>query len=101
HEWFKHVKPTPDWVTDTWQIRSQGREYVLSPSKTMTTSDLAYLISHRQIERIVHKKHAESLFMVLPGLPPDHDVKHVIDTGDALPISHAPFKMSPLELDEL
>ena len=37
----------------------------------------------------------------LPGLPPDRDVEHVIDTGDADPISRPPYKMSPLELTEL
>jgi hypothetical protein len=37
----------------------------------------------------------------LPGLPPDRGIHHIIDTGDAKPISRPPFKMSPLELDEL
>ena len=37
----------------------------------------------------------------LPGLPPEREVEHVIDTGDARPINRQPFKMSPLELDEL
>ena len=37
----------------------------------------------------------------LPGLPPDRGVEHVIDTGDAAPISRPPYKMSPLELAEL
>lgn len=36
-----------------------------------------------------------------PGLPPIRTVEHVIDTGDASPVSRPPFKMSPLELDEL
>jgi hypothetical protein len=39
--------------------------------------------------------------MTLPGLPPERDVVHVIDTGDAKPVSRNPFKMSPKELDEL
>ncbi|KAG2207610.1 hypothetical protein INT45_004096, partial [Circinella minor] len=38
---------------------------------------------------------------VLPGLPPDRGIEHVIDTGDADPISRPPYKMSPLELAEL
>ncbi|KAL1925879.1 hypothetical protein VTP01DRAFT_7269 [Rhizomucor pusillus] len=37
----------------------------------------------------------------LPGLPPEREVEHVIDTGDAKPISRPPFRMSPLELDEV
>lgn len=37
----------------------------------------------------------------LPGLPPDRGVHHVINTGDAAPVSRPPYKMSPLELDEL
>ena len=37
----------------------------------------------------------------LPGLPPDRGVEHVIDSGDAEPVYRPPYKMSPLELDEL
>ncbi|OBZ81557.1 Transposon Tf2-9 polyprotein, partial [Choanephora cucurbitarum] len=37
----------------------------------------------------------------LPGLPPDRGIEHVIDVGDARPISRPPYKMSPLELQEL
>ena len=37
----------------------------------------------------------------LPGIPPDKGVAHAIDTGDHFPISRAPFKMSPAELDKL
>ena len=37
----------------------------------------------------------------LPGLPPDRGVQHVIDTGDADSVFRPPYKMSPLELDEL
>lgn len=36
-----------------------------------------------------------------PELPPLRDVEHVIETGDAQPVRRPPFKMSPLELDEL
>lgn len=35
-----------------------------------------------------------------PTLPPDRNVEQVIETGDATPVRRAPFKMSPLELDE-
>ena len=38
---------------------------------------------------------------VLPRLPPDRGIEHVIDTGDADPISRPPYKISPLELAEL
>jgi hypothetical protein len=37
----------------------------------------------------------------LPGLPPDRGIHHAIDVGDAQPISRPPYKMSPIELDEL
>ena len=37
----------------------------------------------------------------LPGLPPVRDIEHAIDTEDADLITRPPFKMSPLELDEL
>jgi hypothetical protein len=37
----------------------------------------------------------------LNGLPPDRGIHHVINTGDAHPVSRPPYKMSPLELDEL
>lgn len=36
-----------------------------------------------------------------PELPPLRNVEHVIETGDASPVRRPPFKMSPLELDEL
>lgn len=37
----------------------------------------------------------------LPGLSPDRGIHHLIDTGDATTVSRPPYKMSPLELDEL
>ena len=37
----------------------------------------------------------------LPGLPPDRGIEHVINVGDARPVSRPPYKMSPLELQEL
>ena len=33
----------------------------------------------------------------LPGIPPDRGIHHLIDTGDAKPVSRPPYKMSPLE----
>ena len=36
-----------------------------------------------------------------PELPSLRDVEHVIETEDALSVRCPPFKMSPLELDEL
>ncbi|KAG2216806.1 hypothetical protein INT45_013818 [Circinella minor] len=47
------------------------------------------------------KKFRDVFQDTLPGLPPDRDVEHVINTGDADPISRPPYKMSPLELTEL
>ena len=37
----------------------------------------------------------------ITNMPPDRNVQHVIDTGDAAPVTRAPYKMSPAELDEL
>ncbi|KAJ8662322.1 hypothetical protein O0I10_002016 [Lichtheimia ornata] len=51
-------------------------------------------------DTLVHE-YADVFRNELPGLPPDRDIEHVIDTGDAQPINRHPFKMSPLELDEL
>lgn len=34
-------------------------------------------------------------------MPPERNVEHVIDTGNATPVTRAPYKMSPAELDEL
>jgi hypothetical protein len=43
-----------------------------------------------------------SIFMdKLPGLPPERGIHHTINVGDATPISRPPYKMSPMELDEL
>ncbi len=47
------------------------------------------------------KQYADVFKDELPGLPPERNVQHVINTEDAKPISRAPFKMSPAELDEL
>jgi transposase InsO family protein len=35
------------------------------------------------------------------GLPPRRAIDHRINTGDAAPISRSPYRMSPLELDEM
>ena len=37
----------------------------------------------------------------LTELPPVRDIDHAIDTGDAEPVSKSPYRMSPLELQEL
>ena len=47
------------------------------------------------------KEYPDVFMDKLPGVPPDRAIHHVIDTGDAEPINRPPYKMSPLELDEL
>ena len=126
------VQPVPDWELDTWIIRQDKQAYVLRPTLTRHLPELAYLISHRQVQHLERYKKIDDLFICyvhpnndndsvvftrdgeqlmaefpdvfqdkLPGLPPDRGIEHVIDTGDAVPISRPPYKMSPLELDEL
>ncbi|KAG2213622.1 hypothetical protein INT45_010121 [Circinella minor] len=130
--WLKMVQPVPDWELDTWIIRQDKQAYVLRPTQTRHLPELAYLISHHQVQRLERYKKIDDLFICyvhpnndndsvvftrdgeqlmaefpdvfqdkLPGLPPDRGIEHVIDTGDAVPISRPPYKMSPLELDEL
>lgn len=144
--WLKSSRAVPDWITDTWTLHQDGMVTLLRPDNHMSrpaTSQLNYLISHKQANRLIKKHQADSYLIYikdintnstnnvtstlysiaptskdkywddlvkqytdvfkneLPGLPPERDVKHVIDTGDAKPVSRAPFKMSPAELDEL
>ena len=99
--------------------------YILHPTHTCHIPELAYLISHHQVQRFKRYKKIDDMFICyvqpnntnnstklmaefpevfqdnLPSLPPDRGVEHVIDTGDVGPISRPPYKMSPLELDEL
>lgn len=127
-DWFKHVQPIPDWRHDTWQIKQGNHTHILTPSRKRQIPDLAYLLSHREMQRLSRTKAISEMYLFytadkidkydgtfdtlvheyadvfrneLPGLPPDRDIEHVIDTGDAQPINRHPFKMSPLELDEL
>ncbi|KAG2195271.1 hypothetical protein INT47_005046 [Mucor saturninus] len=140
--WLKQVRPTPDWLTDSWYLNN-GRvrlEPLPQSSKLRETPKLNYLISHKQADRFIKKggdgfllfiqpvdthmelhtattttahnqddtywdqlvKEFTSVFRdELPGLPPDRGIHHLIDTGNANPVSRPPYKMSPLELDEL
>ena len=131
-DWLKQVQPIPDWDLDTWKISKDGQDYTLRPLHTRQVPELAYLISHRQVQRLERRKRIDDMFVcyvhpnnnndgialthdgeklmaefpdvfqdTLPGLPPDRGIEHVIDTGDTAPISRPPYKMSPLELDEL
>lgn len=124
------MKPEPiDWELDAWILRLGNDCYTLRPVQERKIPEVAYLISARQMQRLQHKHQVEAIYSVhfktncnryepsaaddilkqfddafkeeLPGLPPERDVEHVIDTGDAEPINKAPFKMSPRELDEL
>ncbi|KAJ8663285.1 hypothetical protein O0I10_000523 [Lichtheimia ornata] len=122
------VQPIPDWRHDTWQIKQGNHTHILTPSRKRQIPDLAYLLSHREMQRLSRTKAISEMYLFytadkidkydgtfdtlvheyadvfrneLPGLPPDRDIEHVIDTGDAQPINRHPFKMSPLELDEL
>lgn len=93
------------------------------------TPELTYLLSAKQTEKLIRHDQAECFLVhfsadvinntlpsswqlllnsfkqvfqnTLPGLPPKRVVQHVIDTGDAKPVTRPPYKMSPLELDEL
>ncbi|KAG2213620.1 hypothetical protein INT45_010119, partial [Circinella minor] len=70
---------------------------------------LCYIKPDNDISAEIPSKKVQSLIAeykdvfqdTLPGLPPVRDVEHAIETGDAEPIKRPPFKMSPLELDEL
>ncbi|KAG2191851.1 hypothetical protein INT47_002866, partial [Mucor saturninus] len=128
--WLQQANPVPDWFNDSWKLCRNGKEFIIEPHNIRpSTQHLNYLVSHKQVEKIMKKTEADSFLLYvkedhakeisesnwsnlakdfpdvfrdeLPGVPPDRDVQHVIDTGDARPISRPPFKMSPLELDEL
>ncbi|CDS06462.1 hypothetical protein LRAMOSA08990 [Lichtheimia ramosa] len=108
-----------------------GKKYKLEPEWYLGESGVRYLLSHQQVGKAVRKNKVEAVYMLhlleneikskdipptlqalvneysdvfrdkLPGLRPERDLEHVIDTGDAKPISRLPFRMSRLELDEL
>lgn len=129
--WLAEYTPKADWKTDVWNIVLNGKKYKLEPERYLGESGVRYLLSHQQVGRAVRKNKVEAVYMLhlleseikskdipptlqalvdeysdvfrdeLPGLPPERELEHVIDTGDAKPISRPPFKMSPLELDEL
>lgn len=130
HDWLKQVEPVPEWDADTWRIDKDNQQYLLRPQKERAIPELAYLISHRQLQRYSRAKKVDDMYLAylkptasdksdeasikalleefqdvfqdkLPGLPPQREVTHIIDTGDAEPINRPPFKMSPLELEEL
>ncbi|KAG2190788.1 hypothetical protein INT47_000170 [Mucor saturninus] len=127
--WLQQAKPIPDWHHDHWILRKDGQEIVLRPHGTRPMKPhLAYLISAKQVQKLSRREEAECFLLHikspkettndeqwmklvkefddvfqdgLPGLPPNRDVQHVINTGDAYPVNKPPFKMSPRELDEL
>ncbi|KAG2190783.1 hypothetical protein INT47_012934, partial [Mucor saturninus] len=128
--WLQKAKPVPDWQHDRWHLQQNGQEFVLSPQNTRPVQpQLHYVISAKQTQKLIKKNEAacylvhfkgqpgeqspddkwnglvkefDDVFLEgLPGLPPDRDVQHVINTGEAEPTSKPPFKMSPRELDEL
>ncbi|KAG2208595.1 hypothetical protein INT45_004560, partial [Circinella minor] len=111
---------------DTWIIRQDKQAYVLRPTQTRHLPELAYLISHHQVQRLERYKKTDDLFICyvhpnhdndsvvftqdgeqlmaefpdvfqdkLPGLPPDRGIEHVIDTGDAVPISQQNLNFAP------
>lgn len=107
-----------------------NRSTYLKPITTSaSTWEINYLLTAKQTERLIKRDQAECFLVhlsedaitntlssdwqqflnsfqqvfqdTLPGLPPKRAVQHVIDTGDAKPVTRPPYKMSPLELGEL
>ncbi|KAG2212941.1 hypothetical protein INT45_002311, partial [Circinella minor] len=129
--WLQKYTPDVDWSTDNWTIAVNGETKILKPVRYLGESGLRYLLSHKQINRAIRHKEVKEVYLLhfsdsdleenkipeelqplveeyqdifrdeLPGLPPDRGFEHVIDTGDEKPVSRPPYKMSPLELDEL
>lgn len=129
--WLAGYTPYVDWKTDICTIVVDGKDHELEPERYLGNSGVRYLLSHKQVGKAVRRRDPDVMCMLhllesdirsrnipsfmeklvneykdvfredLPGLPPTREIEHVIDTGDAKPIARPPFKMSPLELDEL
>ncbi|KAG2209354.1 hypothetical protein INT45_002604, partial [Circinella minor] len=129
--WLQKYTPDVDWSTDNWNVKINGETKILKPVRYLGESGLRYLLLHKQINQAIRHKEVEEVYLLhllesdikenkipeelqplvdeyqeifqdeLPGLPPDRGFEHVIDTGDEKPVSRPPYKMSPLELDEL
>ena len=94
----------------TFTLAAEDADGLLSDVTVDTAGKLSYKVKQISADKadkydgtfdsLVHE-YADVFKNELPGLPPDRDIEHVIDTGDAQPINRHPFKMSPLELDEL
>ncbi|KAG2202586.1 hypothetical protein INT45_004628 [Circinella minor] len=61
--WLKMVQPMPDWDLDTWKISSDGHDFILRPLHTRQVPELAYIISHRQVQRLERHKGIDDVFL--------------------------------------
>ena len=64
-DWIKRIKPVPDWDRDTWKITVGTTVYILRPKFDRPLSDLAYLISHKQVAKMTKRQKLTSCFCVL------------------------------------
>ena len=55
-DWLKMAKPMPDWELDTWRIQEGEHNYVLRPRHKRVIPELAYLISHHEVQRLERSK---------------------------------------------
>jgi hypothetical protein len=128
--WLRRIQPSADWTNDNWLITKANQVHTIKPiTPSSVTPELNYLLSAKQTEKLIRHDQAECFLVhfsadvinntlpaswqlllnnfkqvfqdTLPGLPPKREVQHVIETGDAKPVTRPPYKMSPLELDEL
>ncbi|KAG2191485.1 hypothetical protein INT47_004957, partial [Mucor saturninus] len=82
------------------RIIKKGGESFLFVIKSVNP-DTAYSLDKTTYWNDLVKEFTDVFKDTLPGLPPDRGIHHLIDTGDAQPVSRPPYKMSPLELEEL
>ena len=81
-------------------LKQGGEGFLMYLNTTELNDKKSILVEDKYWSKLV--KEFTTVFRdELPGLPPNRDVTHVINTGDAKPVSRPPFKMSPAELDEL
>lgn len=79
----------------------QPNDLLLNNSSVMAVSSSSTNPLDTQINQLLNGYDDVFQEQLPPKLPPSRNVEHVIETDDATPIRRAPFKMSPLELDEL
>lgn len=86
-------------IEELYLVHLRGTEASAAPQPT--TSSVSVNGLDKAVKKLLDDYQDVFRDKLPPELPPLREVEHVIETGDAAPVRRPPFKMSPLELDEL